>query len=79
MCCWGSLDFEIARISDMLYQSTLAIMMADRFNLLLPGAHINPAVTISLAVTRTISPLRAILYMVAQSGGSIAGAALLYG
>lgn len=43
------------------------------------GAHINPAVTIALAVTRMISPLRLVLYLIAQCGGSIAGAAVLYG
>uniref|UniRef100_A0A182JXF3 Uncharacterized protein n=2 Tax=Cellia TaxID=44534 RepID=A0A182JXF3_9DIPT len=43
------------------------------------GAHINPAVSIGMLVSRQISPLRALLYIVAQSGGSIAGAALLYG
>ncbi|EAA10082.4 AGAP008766-PA, partial [Anopheles gambiae str. PEST] len=43
------------------------------------GAHVNPAVSIGMLVSRQISPLRALLYIVAQSGGSIAGAALLYG
>ncbi|XP_035776140.1 neurogenic protein big brain-like [Anopheles albimanus] len=43
------------------------------------GAHVNPAVSIGMVVARQISPLRALLYIVAQSGGSIAGAALLYG
>uniref|UniRef100_A0A1Y9IVN1 Uncharacterized protein n=1 Tax=Anopheles minimus TaxID=112268 RepID=A0A1Y9IVN1_9DIPT len=43
------------------------------------GAHINPAVSIGMLVSRQVSPLRALLYIVAQSGGSIAGAALLYG
>ncbi|XP_053673100.1 neurogenic protein big brain [Anopheles nili] len=43
------------------------------------GAHVNPAVSIGMLVARQISPLRALLYIVAQSGGSIAGAALLYG
>ncbi|RWS12254.1 neurogenic protein big brain-like protein [Dinothrombium tinctorium] len=43
------------------------------------GAHINPAVTCSFLITRKITPLRAVLYVIAQCGGSIAGAALLYG
>lgn len=43
------------------------------------GAHINPAVTLAMAVTRHISPLRAAMYVTAQCGGGIAGAALLYG
>ncbi|RWS21880.1 neurogenic protein big brain-like protein [Leptotrombidium deliense] len=43
------------------------------------GAHVNPSVTFSLLITRKITPLRAALYVIAQCGGSIAGAALLYG
>lgn len=43
------------------------------------GAHVNPAVTCALFITWRITPLRALLYVIAQCGGSIAGAALLYG
>ncbi|XP_076067533.1 MIP channel family protein big brain isoform X2 [Oratosquilla oratoria] len=43
------------------------------------GGHLNPAVTLALAVTRRVSPLRAAMYVLAQLGGGIAGAALLYG
>lgn len=43
------------------------------------GAHINPSITMGMAVVRAISPLRAAFYMTAQCGGGIAGAALLYG
>jgi len=43
------------------------------------GAHINPSVTLAMALTRIISPLRAAMYITAQCGGGIAGAALLYG
>lgn len=39
----------------------------------------NPAVSISFALSRRISPLRAALYLAAQCGGGIAGAAMLYG
>lgn len=44
-----------------------------------PGAHVNAAVTFAMAITRHISPLRAIMFITAQCGGGIAGAALLYG
>lgn len=43
------------------------------------GAHVNPAVTLAMAVVRNVSPLRAAMYITAQCGGGIAGAALLYG
>ncbi|XP_046479605.1 neurogenic protein big brain [Neodiprion pinetum] len=41
------------------------------------GGHVNPAVSISFALSRRISPLRAALYLAAQCGGGIAGAAIL--
>ncbi|KAH7937083.1 hypothetical protein HPB49_007840 [Dermacentor silvarum] len=43
------------------------------------GAHMNPAVTLATFATRKVSPLRTLLYVTAQCGGAIAGAALLYG
>ncbi|KAH8022507.1 hypothetical protein HPB51_025070 [Rhipicephalus microplus] len=43
------------------------------------GAHMNPAVTLAAFATRKVSSLRALLYVTAQCGGGIAGAALLYG
>ncbi|XP_012274697.1 neurogenic protein big brain [Orussus abietinus] len=43
------------------------------------GGHANPVVSISFALSRRISLLRAILYVAAQCGGGIAGAAMLYG
>ncbi|XP_067621987.1 neurogenic protein big brain isoform X2 [Eurosta solidaginis] len=43
------------------------------------GAHVNPAVTLAACIIRAISPVRAAMYITAQCGGGIAGAALLYG
>ncbi|XP_024942632.1 neurogenic protein big brain isoform X2 [Cephus cinctus] len=43
------------------------------------SGHVNPAVSVSFALARRISPLRATLYIAAQCGGGIAGAAMLYG
>ncbi|EZA50845.1 Neurogenic protein big brain [Ooceraea biroi] len=43
------------------------------------GGHVNPAVSVAFALCRRISPLRAVLYIAAQCGGGIAGAAMLYG
>jgi aquaporin-4 len=41
------------------------------------GGHINPAVTIGFLVSRKISLLRALLYIVSQSLGAVVGAAVL--
>lgn len=41
------------------------------------GGHINPAVTVGFLLTRKISLLRAILYIVVQTGGAIGGAGFL--
>nr|QIP67966.1 aquaporin 4 [Pinctada fucata] len=43
------------------------------------GGHINPAVTVGALVARKISIVRAILYVIAQMLGAIAGAGILYG
>ncbi len=43
------------------------------------GAHFNPVVTLALLVNRKVSPIKTFLFITAQGGGAIAGAALLYG
>ena len=42
------------------------------------GGHINPAVTLAVLVTRKMSLLKAVGYMVSQCVGAIVGAALLF-
>ncbi|XP_008294131.1 aquaporin-4-like [Stegastes partitus] len=43
------------------------------------GAHINPAVTLAMVVTRKLSLAKAVFYLLAQCVGAIVGAAILYG
>ena len=43
------------------------------------GAHVNPAVTVSMLVTRNISVLRAGVYVLVQCVGAVTGAGILYG
>lgn len=43
------------------------------------GAHINPAVTVAMVLTRKLSPAKALFYLLAQSVGAIVGAAVLFG
>uniref|UniRef100_A0AAG5DDB9 Aquaporin n=1 Tax=Anopheles atroparvus TaxID=41427 RepID=A0AAG5DDB9_ANOAO len=72
-----------ASVSSVLLATALssgfAMIALTQCFLHISGAHVNPAVSIGMLVSRQISPLRALLYIIAQSGGSIAGAALLYG
>ncbi|CAG5133236.1 unnamed protein product [Candidula unifasciata] len=42
------------------------------------GAHINPAVTLSFFVTGHVSVTKTVAYIIAQCGGSVAGAALTW-
>ena len=41
------------------------------------GGHMNPAVSIAMAVVQAISPTRALFYVCAQSAGGILGSLLL--
>ncbi|ALC39135.1 bib [Drosophila busckii] len=72
-----------ASVSSVLLATALASGLAmatlTQCFLHISGAHINPAVTLACCVVRHISPIRAVMYMTAQCGGGIAGAALLYG
>ncbi|KAM9357918.1 aquaporin-4-like [Symphorus nematophorus] len=43
------------------------------------GAHINPAVTVAMVVTRKLSLAKAVFYLLAQCVGAIVGAAILFG
>ncbi|XP_062308541.1 aquaporin-4 isoform X2 [Osmerus eperlanus] len=43
------------------------------------GAHINPAVTAAMVVTRRLSLAKAVFYLVGQCLGAVVGAAVLYG
>lgn len=43
------------------------------------GAHINPAVTVAMVVSRKLSLAKAVFYLLAQCVGAIVGAAVLYG
>ena len=57
----------------------LAISTLSTIFLPVSGAHINPAVSLSAAVIQRVSPLRGAAYVVAQSGGAIAGASVVLG
>ena len=43
------------------------------------GSHMNPAVTVAMLVTRNVTLLRGVFYVLAQCLGGLAGAGILYG
>ena len=43
------------------------------------GAHLNPVVSLVQALTCKVTPLRALFYALAQTGGAVAGASILHG
>jgi glycerol uptake facilitator-like aquaporin len=64
-------DFQIA--------FTFGLMIAVCIQMIghVSGGHMNPAVSIAMAVANWISPTRAFLYVCAQSAGGILGSFLL--
>lgn len=44
-----------------------------------PKAHLNPIFTLALTAIQRMSTLRCFLFITAQAGGAVAGAAILYG
>ncbi|BES92491.1 Major intrinsic protein [Nesidiocoris tenuis] len=68
-------------------QTVLASAFASGFSIAaltqsfghISGAHVNPAISIAMMITRNITVLRGLMFVIAQCGGGIAGAALLYG
>lgn len=77
--CSGVDSHRIERLRDAEYFATMCGELTLSLRSPIPGAHINPSVSIGMAIVRAISPLRAAFYITAQCGGGIAGAAVLYG
>ncbi|KAJ8980596.1 hypothetical protein NQ317_018724 [Molorchus minor] len=72
-----------APISSILFATALAagFVMTSLTHCFghISGAHVNPSVSIAMGVIKRISFLRTLLFILAQCGGGIAGAAFLYG
>ena len=84
ICACGS-ALAPAKIGNASGGSTVQISLGFGFSVAtmvwitahISGGHINPAVSFGMVITRKISILRFILYVVCQCGGAIAGAAIL--
>ena len=76
-CSWGSADGGAGVRLALAYCLTTATLIQCFGNV--SGAQTNPAVTLSLLVTRYISPLRAAAYVTVQLAGALAGALIVFG
>ena len=56
----------------------LAVMMGVAVSARVSGAHLNPAVTLSVAIFRGFAWRKVVPYMLAQTAGAFAGASIVY-
>lgn len=78
---WGAVDRDPAPPDLVLISLCFGLSIATMVQCFghISGAHINPAVTAAMVVTRKLSLAKAVFYLLAQCVGAIAGAAILYG
>ena len=70
-------EWDSASVTCISLQFGLAITALAFTTAHTSGGHINCAVTLGLTIVGTCHPLRALVYVIAQLAGSVAGAALL--
>ena len=70
-------DLNISRLLVISVAHGIAIMLLVTATANISGGHINPAVTISMILTKNISVLKGILYIACQIGGATLGALIL--
>ncbi|CAM9148552.1 unnamed protein product, partial [Ectocarpus fasciculatus] len=75
----GGSDASVSRILPIAMSFGMSVMVLIYAVGNLSGGHLNPAVSFFLCLIRQISPLRAVLYIVSQTLGSVLGAALVLG
>lgn len=68
---------SVIRLTAVSFAFGLAIALAVAALIRVSGAHVNPAVTLAALATGNIELPKAILYIVSQLGGAIAGSALV--
>ena len=70
-------DLDISRLLVISLAHGIAIMLLVAATANISGGHINPAVTISMMLTKNISILKGSLYIVCQLGGASVGALII--
>jgi MIP family channel proteins len=66
-----------ARLLVLALAQGLAYMLLAAATLPISGGHLNPAVTFAAMIMRKITPTKAVMYVIAQCTGAVAGAVLL--
>ena len=69
---------NVARVLPIATTFGLSITVLAFNTAAISGGHINPAVTFALMLQRKVSPLRMVLYWIAQALGATLGSALLW-
>jgi len=75
----GETDIGIPALTVISLAHGFAIMVVIYSIGEISGGHLNPAVTWACLITDRVSFVRAVCYFIAQMGGSVSGAAILYG
>ena len=72
---------QISSATELKVSLAFGLIIASLVQWLGPvsGGHMNPIVSMSLLVTHSISPLRTVMYCIAQCLGAIVGTGILYG
>ena len=68
----GGLQFTHFAVIGLVHVFVLALLVYSLGNV--SGAHFNPAVTLALTALRRIAPLDALIYLLVQLAGAVAGA-----
>lgn len=78
---WGALEEDPHPPDPLLVSLCFGLSIATMVQCFghISGAHVNPAITAAMIVTRKLSLAKAIFYLLAQCVGAIVGAAILFG
>ncbi|KAM3620162.1 uncharacterized protein V6R79_019101 [Siganus canaliculatus] len=78
---WGAVEVDPSPPDLVLISLGFGLSIATMVQCFghISGAHMNPAVTAAMVVTRKLSLAKAVFYLLAQCVGAIVGAAILFG
>ena len=77
VCAMNTL-FNLGGYVNITFAWGLAVFLGIMVSTRISGAHLNPAVTLSLVLTKRFAPAKAPFYILAQMLGAFVGAAIVY-